>query len=230
MYCHFSIAPDVFYCKADGRIVFLDLNNERYFQLNELQTSWFERLMADGSEDTSAPEWRLAKRLEDMSLLTEASEQTLPPAGFRRHTVSTSLLDYPHKQQVRSSLADLPPIGWTAALTIAALRFSGLRAVLKHHSRKKSDSGDPGPVPAAVGRSLAARFIAWSPALFTSHDACLFRSLALARYLLANRFPTDIVIGVRSQPFRAHCWVQAGEMVLNEHLEIARDYCPVLVS
>ena len=228
MPCHFSIAPDVSFCKADGRIVFLDLNKERYFQLNELQTGWFDRLITEGSRDASAPEWRLAKRLEDMGLLTEASEQT-PPPGFRRHTVSTSLLDYPHKQQVRSSLADLPHIGWTAALTVAALRFSGLRAVLKHHSCKKSDPGGQGPVPDAIGRSLAARFIAWSPALFTSHDACLFRSLALARFLLANRFPTDIVIGVRSQPFRAHCWVQAGEMVFNEHLEIARDYCPVLI-
>lgn len=230
MPCHFSIAPDVSYCKADGRIVFLDLNNERYFQLNERQTGWFDRLIADGSDGASAPEWRLAKRLKDMGLLTEASEQTPPLTDFTRYTVSTSLLDYPHKQPVRASLADLPPIGWTAALTVAALRFSRLRTVLKNHSSKKSDLGGQGPVPAAVGRSLAARFIAWSPALFTSHDACLFRSLALARFLLANHFPTDIVIGVRSQPFRAHCWVQAGEMVFNEHLEIARDYCPVLVS
>lgn len=224
---YLSIAPGISYCNADGRIIFLDLNRQRYFQLNEHQTCWFEALMSEGYADPATPEMHLARRLEHMGLLTESNGTS--PAPCAPPQPRASLLDHPHNEERSLSLSDLPTVGWSVAGTFVALRLRGLRVVLNQHVQAKSNLVAGSASLDVRAWSLAARFMAWSPALFTSHDECLFRSLALARFLIVHRYHAEIVIGVRSQPFRAHCWVQAGDMVFNEHLEIARDYCPLLV-
>jgi hypothetical protein len=61
-----------------------------------------------------------------------------------------------------------------------------------------------------------------------SHDQCLSRSLALARRLAALGLPADLVIGVRLRPFAAHCWVHAGEWLVNDRIDTVRTYTPIL--
>jgi hypothetical protein len=36
------------------------------------------------------------------------------------------------------------------------------------------------------------------------------------------------VFGVREAPFTAHCWVQDGAVVLNDHLENVDLYTPIM--
>lgn len=57
---------------------------------------------------------------------------------------------------------------------------------------------------------------------------CLFRAFMLLAYLrLAGRDATW-VFGVRTYPFGAHCWLQAGDMLLNDALERVCAYTPIL--
>lgn len=72
--------------------------------------------------------------------------------------------------------------------------------------------------PSADNRALAARaqerFAAariWIPAAYV----CLFDSLALMRFLLARDVRADLVFGVRSRPFAAHCWVEVEGRILD---------------
>jgi hypothetical protein len=39
----------------------------------------------------------------------------------------------------------------------------------------------------------------------------------------------ELVLGIRLQPFSAHCWVQHGEFLINDTLDRVRTYAPVLV-
>jgi hypothetical protein len=57
---------------------------------------------------------------------------------------------------------------------------------------------------------------------------CLFDSLAFLEFLSAyGLFPTW-VFAVTSDPFTAHCWVQQGDVVLNDSVERASGYVPIM--
>ena len=53
------------------------------------------------------------------------------------------------------------------------------------------------------------RWLPWS-------YVCLFNSLCLARFLIERGCCVDLVFGVRGRPFAAHCWVEAGGVVLDD--------------
>ena len=57
---------------------------------------------------------------------------------------------------------------------------------------------------------------------------CLFDSLALLEFLAGYRSFPRIVFGVVADPFHAHCWLQEGNMVLNDDLERIGHYKPIL--
>lgn len=57
---------------------------------------------------------------------------------------------------------------------------------------------------------------------------CLFDSLALLEFLASYRSFPRIVFGVVADPFHAHCWLQEGNVVLNDDLERVGKYRPIL--
>jgi len=87
------------------------------------------------------------------------------------------------------------------------------------------------PLAPAQWRSLAEacavfdRLIAWGP----FDGACLFRSVLRRRFLAALGHPSLLVLGVRTWPFRAHCWLQSGQSVLDDWPERVAAYRPILV-
>lgn len=58
---------------------------------------------------------------------------------------------------------------------------------------------------------------------------CLMRSYQLLTHLRAGGHHAAWVFGVRTWPFEAHCWLQVGDMVLDDTLERVRAFKPILV-
>jgi hypothetical protein len=61
------------------------------------------------------------------------------------------------------------------------------------------------------------------------HDRCLMRSIAMSRHLLSKGIAPTLIFAVMVRPFEAHCWVQYGDHVLNDHIENVRNFTPILV-
>jgi hypothetical protein len=57
---------------------------------------------------------------------------------------------------------------------------------------------------------------------------CLYDGLALIEFLARRRLFPAWVFGVQAQPFGAHCWVQQGDVVLNESTEYAGQFTPIM--
>ena len=57
---------------------------------------------------------------------------------------------------------------------------------------------------------------------------CLFRAFLLLAYLRRGGRDATWVFGVRTYPFQAHCWLQVGDMVLNDAVERVCGYTPIL--
>jgi len=67
--------------------------------------------------------------------------------------------------------------------------------------------------------------VAWLPL----PRKCLIRSFVLLRFLQRSGLGADWVFGVRTWPFSAHCWLQLGDMALDDHAERLVGYEPIFV-
>jgi hypothetical protein len=76
--------------------------------------------------------------------------------------------------------------------------------------------------------AIAAGFDALNP-LFPRTDRCLVRALAFLSLCLDRDLAPFLVFGVQTRPFLAHCWVQQGDIVLNDAAEHVRPFAPILV-
>jgi hypothetical protein len=68
-----------------------------------------------------------------------------------------------------------------------------------------------------------------SQKLLSASGRCLLVSIALMQDLLRRGVIAELVIGVRSTPFAAHAWVQQGELLLNDRLDVVRAYTPLMM-
>lgn len=57
-------------------------------------------------------------------------------------------------------------------------------------------------------------------------DQCLPRGIAMKRMMARRRQHVSLVFGV-TMPFAAHCWVQAGDIVLTDPLDVVLHYQPI---
>jgi hypothetical protein len=82
----------------------------------------------------------------------------------------------------------------------------------------------PAVLEAAMGSLAAARLIVPSPA------RCLPASLVTVLFLARRGIAGEIVFGVRTHPFLAHCWVEVGGTLVDEEPERAAAYIPICVA
>lgn len=69
------------------------------------------------------------------------------------------------------------------------------------------------------------RLLPWVP----FQGVCLFRSLMLRAYLRRAKLSASLVIGCRTWPFEAHCWLQAGDLVLDDTADHVASFTPLMV-
>lgn len=58
---------------------------------------------------------------------------------------------------------------------------------------------------------------------------CLFRSFFLLHFLASYGYAADWVFGVSLFPFRAHCWLACGDLLLGETAGRAMEFSPIHV-
>ncbi|MBE7219102.1 MAG: lasso peptide biosynthesis B2 protein [Caulobacteraceae bacterium] len=72
--------------------------------------------------------------------------------------------------------------------------------------------------------AVFARLLPWAP----FPGVCLWRAYLLRLFLRRGGCDADWMFGVRTWPFRAHCWLQLGEVVLDDEPRAVRPYTPIL--
>jgi hypothetical protein len=78
----------------------------------------------------------------------------------------------------------------------------------------------------ALAREVAVfdALLPWLPV----RGECLFRALFLRRFLSSAGLGTDWVFGVHLFPFRAHCWLASGDIVVGDAVHRVMAYEPIL--
>lgn len=203
------LAPEVSFCVASGDVILLDLARDRYFQLPAQHCGAFLAWTGDSALIGGA----LLALLEEHKLIVATKWQApSPPPAVRD-------LGRPSCSLVRM-LCMAPAVVASfrfARRALARRRLADLVAALCH-----------GTVNDDRAAMLAADFCATARRL-NQDSNCLLQSLALMHFLGRNRAGATLVFGVTSKPFKAHCWLQSGDLVLNDQLDRIAPFTPILV-
>ncbi|HTM81567.1 lasso peptide biosynthesis B2 protein [Asticcacaulis sp.] len=216
-----QIQPNLLWCRANDRAVFLNLTNQRYFMLQPVQATSFEKWCA--GETLSAEEVdTLSMIITDRPMPKNDWRQQLQPPTHFPSPVSSSC-DFP----AASPYPWLVPMAFVchgmARIGLKMAPFSSLMRRL--HDRKQTRQH----VSIRWELDRAAATFALTTRLLRSSDRCLQTSVALTLFLAKlGHFP-DLVLGVKTAPWAAHAWVQKGILVLNDEADRVRAFAPILV-
>jgi hypothetical protein len=225
----FHLTPEIHFCASDGAYIFLDARADRYFAYTGKTARLFPEIIStDRTEQLSQDAERFADHLLRIGVLLRPAAETRPLKACTAARPDTSRFE-----QACLLAADAKYSEWSNMLTALARSWSlkrmhSLRGVISGARRWKQN------VPSGNGRTLeeaterTAQFLSLAPFLFTTKDACLFRSLFLMRFLAGHGITATWTFGVRLAPFGAHCWVEYDGAVLNDHLEHVGGFAPIL--
>lgn len=213
--------PDhIRFCEIGSQRIFLDLRSDRYFSLPPGADAAFAALAGqDACELTS-----------ELHALLKAGILTSDPDG--RQIAPTD-----HPRATSSLVEDNAGTSGASLLTIIQVTMLVLRA--RRGVRRRQ-------LPALLATQKAGEYAAASLDVERLHrevlafmrarrfvpiaPSCLYDSLALHVFLKRRGLGADLVIGAKLRPFAAHCWLQEQATVLNDRLDAARGFTPILVA
>lgn len=219
--------------------MFLNLRNERYVGVSGAELECLPTLVPGWPVDTrpgDVPEsaeraLEAARKLHDAGLLT-----TDPRSGRAAHPpqledAASSLLQNLPDSPSRGSPKHLVLLTCVAITVAAILKFRSLEWTIGRLRRRKAVRITRiGPLEDA-GRiaALTQGFFRTRAFVYSSREKCLYDSLVLLEFLAHFKLFPTLVIGVTTFPFRAHCWLQYGSLVLTDYVERTRVFTPILV-
>lgn len=204
-------------CAIDERVVMLDLRRDRYFQLDRRTASAFTRWQEapDGSPADDDAVTDLVER-GWLVPLDGAAAPVRPVPDIRRRSLIGEL---PHVPTDFATFGRVLSALWRSR---RALRRRGLEAAAEEARRRKPPAGSGSDLDLHLAAFRAAR------RLVPLAPNCLTDSFALSAYLAARGIRSDLVFGVKLDPFAAHCWLQNEEAILNDAADTVGDFMPIL--
>ncbi|MGF7151620.1 hypothetical protein FHS96_005286 [Sphingomonas zeicaulis] len=204
---HFPLAPGVHAAFLEGGVVFLDLTRDEYVCIA------FE---TDALEDLPQP---IIADLADAGILA-----SIDP-GRRRH-VQAERRRWRDQPPMDVSIGCRDVVCFIRALLITGLRFRGrtVADLLATAASAKITSPAVGSAGAVAARFE--RMLLFVPFRFR----CLFRSYFLTHLLAQYGHRADWIFGVSLFPFRAHCWLAQGPLLIGEDASRLLDYVPILIA
>lgn len=223
----YRIREHLSFCLVHGHAIFLDVEADRYFRL----PSAVERIFLEWNDGRcDLGDAALASLLElRLVVPTESSEEVIPVPCQVPPVRSALELHSGRSLGVRWLL---PEILLGALASRRSLHTCGLRELLQSTSRYRSArlaDLNPGALTDSDSLIELAQQFNRARLMVPIEPCCLPDSLALIRFLARRRILSHIVFGVTAEPFSAHCWVQVGDMVLNDTVGNALAHTPVKV-
>lgn len=206
------LRPGLHHRRIGGDHIFFDLPADRYFLLPPHFHPAFDSYLNGGPSDHA-----LSQLLDAGLICTVQADGSPAPLAFT-HPVA-SLVDGP------LGAASAPQILraiWMQRRARAELRRDSLLEIVERLERGRPPNAS---CVERVSQNIAAAFLR-SQRLVSAVDQCLVRGIAMKRLLARRGCDAKLVFGV-TMPFSAHCWVQAGDVVLTDTLDIIRRYQPI---
>lgn len=215
---------DVPYCLVDGRVVFLDVRHDCYFRLSEQVEQAFLLWL----KERQAP-------FPFASMLIERGVITCDPSAAAPNVLT--IPETPLQSALETTPARTPisfqvvlEVAYLVALTRTQLAIYGLHRIsrsLSSYRERRARSNPTSDTPPTSRLMSAAASFRRARHFVPITSRCLLDSLSLARFLANRSLHANVVFGVMGDPFAAHCWVQSGQLALNETVGDAEAFTPI---
>lgn len=209
------VRPGLAYCIIEDQAVFLDLEADRYFRLNKgTTTAFLEALTGEIKVDRTSP-------LILEAILVPASDAPAIDALSLGMPVTSLAIKEDGQIRLRWRLA---------ALVVAVAVRLKLRInpnALMREGVKINWLPDVGASDGDESLTMRIRAFYWAASALPVSLNCVCRSHGLKRLL--SRDDIHLVIGVRLEPFLAHCWLQQGSRVIGDDVDEVRAFTPITV-
>lgn len=220
------LAPHAFVCFVDDRYIFLDLIKDKYVGLSIAKSKTVQSL-ANGSARLGQTETQSLGGLRAAGLLADSGTSGKPFKPTAAPASRRDLFDLP-EPRLRPSGA-IPGILMSCIKASWTLKFDALVASLEKIARRRAATQGKSNPDIDAMCALSASFNRLRP-VYPRKPVCLHDSLALLEYLAGYGFFPNCVFGVTAEPFRAHCWVQYEDIVLNDYIDRVAPYTPIMVA
>jgi hypothetical protein len=229
------------YFACDGEaVIFLDLHSDNYKMLAGAKAQEFKAMLSITTDfllELSLPADQdlpakgafrrdLLSELQQNRLLTDKKEEA---AGCRANIALPveDLIDTQKARDLHIGLRDLWRFTSSCIAAAWRLRFASIHAIVGSLRRRKRFS-TPHQQPDLAQVRLLLEFYRRLRPLFPHNFLCLFDSLALIEFLSRYHFYPDMIFAIKLDPWAAHCWVQYGTVALNQNIEEASCYVPIM--
>ncbi|WIW89567.1 lasso peptide biosynthesis B2 protein [Sphingobium sp. V4] len=216
----YRVREGLAYCVSNDRTIFLDILANRYFSLSPALDEIFRRVIFEEPSEQVKPA-ELARLVranivdsQDHQLFNHSSRAIEPPLRELRHidTATSTIL-----------LANCVFAQARASIRLRRRSLAWLPQWVRERRRISSERRSPETAWQVVTDAFAA-----TVSIRPRSDRCLSSSIAFLDVGFSRDLDAQLVFGVYSCPFSAHCWVQAGDTVLNDRIENVRTFTPIL--
>jgi hypothetical protein len=225
----YFLTPHTFFCENKKKAIFLDLRRDKYLAV--------DRALIDALTE------RGAKASIDVLGGEHKSEQAIASMIERGLVTTDASVGKPLRPHVgiepRARIVVAPAVSWISlarhfvwfwmcvATSRRVTRSTHIRDVVGQIANaKKANTGSNDLTRLSYLIAVYQRLRMLYPRKFV----CLYDSLMLERFLRKYGFHPELVFGVRFVPFEAHCWLQFGELTLNEDSFTAHSYTPIMAA
>ncbi|KQQ84666.1 hypothetical protein ASF73_14005 [Xanthomonas sp. Leaf131] len=219
-----TLRDDLSFCRIGEQLVFLDIGTDRYFRLpGALEHTMLAYLAQDPVSELEI------SGLVERGLLVERSQATAGPQPSIMPVARSAMETSTPARQPR--LFEFFEVLALVLSTRLALKRTALSKILGSLSagaqRKRAQQSSVARLEQRLteAASVFRHARVWVPV----EMRCLLDSVALARFLHRRQLDARIVFGVALDPFSAHCWVQAGDLVLNDTVGNVHAHTPIRV-
>lgn len=233
------IPPHVRACSLPTSTILLDLKRNRYFGIGQDETQALFTLALNWSDvhaSTPNPELQpmapqkanqIADALVQAGLLThDAPAEELVLRNIVDLGGTLSSVGHELRRDVPLRLAHIVGFIRACAWAAWALKSQQLYTVARLVSHDKAHAAVHFDQERAI--ELVCIFRRLLSYTFAAKDQCLFRALALVKFLSRHGLFPTWVIGVRAHPWAAHSWVQQGSLILDGSPEQVCEFTPIL--
>ena len=235
----YLLAAHVYPCVSGQHVVLMDLERDKYVAIVPAHrlARWVRGWPVGTVETPDSPhnaeddaDSLVSQMLAHGMLVTDPhlGKPAVPVSAAR---ATRSLVEFDLDARSQASAAQLWRFGRSCLHAQLSLKLRPIQSIVEavrdrkgRHAASREQNADPIRL-----RALVSAFTRLRPLFYTLRSACLLDSLTLLHFLGAEGIHPEWVFGVKTEPFDAHCWVQHGEVVLNDVPDRVRQYSPILV-
>ncbi len=235
----YLLAPHVYPCVSGQHVVLMDLERDKYVAVVPAHrlARWVRGWPVGAVQEAAAPQHAgaevdaLVAQMLAHGMLVSDPHVGKPAVPVTTVRPQRSLVEFDLDVRPKVSAAQLWRFGRSCLQAQLSLKLRPIQSIVDavrdrkaRRAARTAQEADPVRL-----RALVTAFARLRPLFYTLRCACLLDSLTLLHFLSAEGIHPQWVFGVKTEPFDAHCWVQHGEVLLNDVPDRVRQYSPILI-